>query len=252
VFLNEIIPLPEQFNDGIPRGRHEIAFSYNLPFSGILSSFEHKFGKIRYKIKVKTFRPWFESEDKIGIYFRVFCPLLVEHRCLVSEEDRQKASCFCENGSLGIKAQVKNVFFAGQSLIVTCVIENLTKKQVYARVKIKQTTVFSAVRYTKRMTKRVTQVLSTSDKESIPRESTVDWDSPPVWLPFDCDSTVDSTLIDNAYEAIVTLVNPKPWGLNLEIRLPIIICNLGPPQTPRPVQVFNPRLYEMTNLCPQE
>ncbi|XP_054003763.1 arrestin domain-containing protein 17-like [Hylaeus anthracinus] len=108
----------------IPVGYHEYPFQFQLPNS-IPSSFEHKYGYIRYTVKAVIDRPWrFDHECKAA--FTVVSNLNLNsyrERCLGIDDEAQKNfyQCCCGNvGSLNIHIRVPSAgYVPGQSIITT-------------------------------------------------------------------------------------------------------------------------------------
>ncbi|KAG6798960.1 arrestin domain-containing protein 17 [Apis mellifera caucasica] len=105
----------------IPFGYHEYPFNFQLPHN-IPSSFEHKYGHVRYTIKVVMDRPWrFDHQTKIA--FTVISTLdLNAHRekCLGLDDEMIKNffSCCCNQGSINLQIRIPSSgYVPGQSII---------------------------------------------------------------------------------------------------------------------------------------
>ncbi|XP_076766720.1 arrestin domain-containing protein 17 [Xylocopa sonorina] len=107
----------------IPVGLQRYPFTFQLPYN-IPSSFEHKYGHVRYVVKATIDRPWaFNHECKVA--FTVVSSLnLNEHRyqcCGIDDDVMQSFCCFCciDEGKMNLHIRVPATgYVPGQSIFV--------------------------------------------------------------------------------------------------------------------------------------
>ncbi|MGH0160087.1 UNVERIFIED_CONTAM: hypothetical protein FKN15_058512 [Acipenser sinensis] len=94
----------------IHSGRHEYAFSFELPQTPLATSFEGKNGSVRYWVKAELHRPWL-LPMKVKKEFTVFEHIDINTPSLLSPQagTKEKTLCcwFCTSGPISLSAKIE-------------------------------------------------------------------------------------------------------------------------------------------------
>uniref|UniRef100_A0A1I7ST33 Arrestin_C domain-containing protein n=1 Tax=Bursaphelenchus xylophilus TaxID=6326 RepID=A0A1I7ST33_BURXY len=174
----------------IPKGIHEIPFSYTLP-KNLPTSFEGDFGFVRYTCRAICERPW--DFDIVSI-----CPFTVVgiedinqdndalEPATASETNRKVSFCCRRQGIIHVELNLNRTGYTpGENIIVNAVINNETQKTLKAsQAKLKQNVNYKAktflgVEYVKNVSKVVVKL----DKGEIPPTSEFRWSNQVIQIP---------------------------------------------------------------------
>ncbi|CAD5215750.1 unnamed protein product [Bursaphelenchus okinawaensis] len=174
----------------IPKGIHEIPFSYTLP-KNLPTSFEGEYGFVRYTCRAICERPW--DFDIVSV-----CPFTVigiedinhESEAMepasASETNRKVSFCCRRQGIIHVELQLNRTGYTpGENILVNAVINNETQKNIKSSsVRLRQNVNYKAktflgVEYTKNMNKVITQI----EKGEIPQNSEFKWNNDVIQIP---------------------------------------------------------------------
>ncbi|XP_076175389.1 arrestin domain-containing protein 3 isoform X2 [Ptiloglossa arizonensis] len=106
----------------IPVGYQRYTFQFQLP-NNIPSSFEHRYGHVRYTVKAVLDRPWkFDQECKTAFTVVSILDLNTErHKCLGIDDEAYKNfyTCCCETGSVNVGVRIPSSGYVPGQMIVT-------------------------------------------------------------------------------------------------------------------------------------
>uniref|UniRef100_S4RLU4 Arrestin domain containing 3 n=1 Tax=Petromyzon marinus TaxID=7757 RepID=S4RLU4_PETMA len=132
----------------LPIGKHYFPFSFLLPLEPLPTSFEGKYGNVRYWVEAKLQRPWLPVQ-KTRMEFTVLENVDVNTVALlspvrVSKEETVKC-WFCMSGSVSIAARInRKGFCPGETIDIHVEVENGCPRAAQTHAALYQTQTFRA------------------------------------------------------------------------------------------------------------
>ncbi|KAG5834428.1 hypothetical protein ANANG_G00261400 [Anguilla anguilla] len=197
----------------IHSGRHEYAFSFELPQTPLATSFEGKHGSVRYWVKAELHRPWLlpmkvKKEFTVFEHIDINTPLLLI-RCRV------------------ILERVIQIFAE---------IENCSSRVVVPKAAVYQTQTF----YAKGKMKEVKQLVANLRGESLSSGKTETWSGKMLKIPPVSPSILDCSIIRVDYSLMVYV--DIPGAVNMSLSLPLVIGTI-------PLHPFGSRTSSVSSQC---
>ncbi|CAO2593109.1 Arrestin domain-containing protein 3 [Lemmus lemmus] len=223
----------EGFNT-IHSGRHEYAFSFELPQTPLATSFEGRHGSVRYWVKAELHRPWL-LPVKLKKEFTVFEHIDINTPSLLSPQagTKDKTLCcwFCTSGPISLSAKIERKGYTpGESIQIFAEIENCSSRMVVPKAAIYQTQAF----YAKGKMKEVKQLVANLRGESLSSGKTETWNGKLLKIPPVSPSILDCSII-RVYVDI-------PGAMDLFLNLPLVIGTI-------PLHPFGSRTSSVSSQC---
>uniref|UniRef100_A0A8C4QEJ1 Arrestin domain containing 3 n=1 Tax=Eptatretus burgeri TaxID=7764 RepID=A0A8C4QEJ1_EPTBU len=183
-------------------GRHEFAFNFQLPQGPLATSFEGKYGFIRYWVKVELGRPW-ALVQKVKAEFTVIDQVDIGTPELMAPAGgtTEKTLCcwFCTSGPISLSAKIQRKGYCpGESIPIHAEIENCSSRPIVPKAAIYQTQIFCA----KGKQKPVRQLVTNLRGEPVPPGRTDVWNGRLLKIPPVSPSILVCSLIRVQYELL--------------------------------------------------
>ena len=136
-------------NPVLPAGEHIMPFAFQLPSSGLPSSFEGEHGHIRYWLEATVDRPW-TNDYKTKRAFTVHDVIDVNLDQMVvpiEANDERTLCCFCcKSGPLYVEARLDRCGYCpGEAIAISTCVRNFTNREMRGtRARIVQTAEYFA------------------------------------------------------------------------------------------------------------
>ncbi|MBN3320360.1 ARRD3 protein, partial [Atractosteus spatula] len=224
----------------IHSGRHEYAFSLELPQTPLATSFEGKHGSVRYWVKAELHRPWL-LPMKVKKEFTVFEHIDINTPSLLSPQagTKDKTLCcwFCTSGPISLSAKIERKGYTpGESIQIFAEIENCSSRMVVPKAAVYQTQTF----YAKGKMKEVKQLVANLRGESLSSGKTETWNGKMLKIPPVSPSILDCSIIRVEYSLMVYV--DIPGAMNLFLNLPLVIGTI-------PLHPFGSRTSSVSSQC---
>ncbi|TRZ07680.1 hypothetical protein HGM15179_019428, partial [Zosterops borbonicus] len=205
----------------IHSGRHEYAFSFELPQIPLATSFEGRHGSVRYWVKAELHRPWL-LPVKLKKEFTVFEHIDINTPSLLSPQagTKEKTLCcwLCTSGPISLSAKIERKGYTpGESIQIFAEIENCSSRMVVPKATIYQTQAF----YAKGKMKEVRQLVANLRGESLSSGKTETWNGKQLKIPPVSPSILDCSIIRVEYSLMVYV--DIPGAVDLFLNLPLVI-----------------------------
>ncbi|XP_051497705.1 arrestin domain-containing protein 3-like isoform X1 [Apus apus] len=205
----------------IHSGRHEYAFSFELPQIPLATSFEGRHGSVRYWVKAELHRPWL-LPIKLKKEFTVFEHIDINTPSLLSPQagTKEKTLCcwLCTSGPISLSAKIERKGYTpGESIQIFAEIENCSSRMVVPKATIYQTQAF----YAKGKMKEVKQLVASLRGESLSSGKTETWNGKQLKIPPVSPSILDCSIIRVEYSLMVYV--DIPGAMDLFLNLPLVI-----------------------------
>ncbi|XP_040198050.1 arrestin domain-containing protein 3 isoform X2 [Rana temporaria] len=205
----------------ITSGRHEYAFSFELPQTPLATSFEGRHGSVRYWVKAELHRAWL-LPVKLKKEFTVFEHIDINTPSLLSPQagTKEKTLCcwFCTSGPISLSAKIERKGYTpGESIQIFAEIENCSSRMVVPKAAIYQTQTF----YAKGKMKEVKQLVANLRGESLSSGKTETWNGKQLKIPPVSPSIIDCSIIRVEYSLMVYV--DIPGAMDLFLNLPLVI-----------------------------
>ncbi|XP_030624307.1 arrestin domain-containing protein 3b [Chanos chanos] len=221
-------------------GRHEYAFSLELPQMALATSFEGKHGSVRYWVKAELHRPWL-LPMKTKKEFTVFEHIDINTPALLSPQagTKDKTLCcwFCTSGPVSLSAKIERKGYTpGESIQIFAEIENCSSRVVVPKAALYQTQTFCA----KGKVKEIKQLVSNLRGDSLLPGKTETWNGKILKIPPVSPSILDCSIIRVEYSLMVYVDIPR--AMNLSLSLPLVIGTI-------PLHPFGSRTSSISSQC---
>ncbi|XP_075960451.1 arrestin domain-containing protein 3a isoform X2 [Anarhichas minor] len=189
----------------IHSGRHEYAFSLELPQTPLATSFEGKHGSVRYWVKAELHRPWLlpmktKKEFTVFEHIDINTPLLLSPQA--GTKDKTLCCWFCTSGPISLSAKIERKGYTpGESIQIFAEIENCSSRMVVPKAAIYQTQTF----YAKGKMKEVKQLVANLRGESLSSGKTETWSGKMLKIPPVSPSILDCSIIRVEYSLMNAL-----------------------------------------------
>ncbi|XP_076373661.1 arrestin domain-containing protein 3-like isoform X3 [Tachypleus tridentatus] len=197
----------EEGREKLAEGHHEFPFSFQLPSGGVSTSFEGKYGSIRYWLKSEMEKPW-SFNHKTKKAFTLISPIDINRMEYLESHHHCKhhtfQSCTCN-------------WDYGESIAITADFENLSSRTIVPHATLHQTQTFVAGGKSRFRRSKFTIVTGLAIQPS----RMANWDSQLLKIPAVSPSIVNSCLIRVDYAVRITLQIPGVY--NLSVDLPVVI-----------------------------
>lgn len=224
----------------IHSGRHEYAFSLELPQIPLATSFEGKHGSVRYWVKAELHRPWLlpmktKKEFTVFEHIDINTPLLLSPQA--GTKDKTLCCWFCTSGPISLSAKIERKGYTpGESIQIFAEIENCSSRMVVPKAAIYQTQTF----YAKGKMKEVKQLVANLRGESLSSGKTETWNGKMLKIPPISPSILDCSIIRVEYSLMVYV--DIPGAMNLSLNLPLVIGTI-------PLHPFGSRTSSVSSQC---
>ncbi|XP_071952910.1 arrestin domain-containing protein 3-like [Antedon mediterranea] len=248
-------------------GRHEFIFSFQIPYGRVATSFEGKYGRIRYWLKAEVDKQWgFNSRTKLAFtvidHIDINTPLLLTP--LVGTKEKTVCCGLCAAGqiSMSVKTDRKG-YCPGESIAITGEYENGSARRMKPKATLYQRTMF----YADGKSRSVRSAVACIQGKAIRGRSSDSWSNKLLKIPAITPTLTNCSIIKLEYFLSICL--DITGATNLYINLPIVIGTVplrAPPYSPiDPLAVdsfnfsmatesnglgFNPATFR--NICTQE
>ncbi|KAH9394640.1 Arrestin domain-containing protein 3 [Tyrophagus putrescentiae] len=210
-------------SDVFGKGRHDFEFSFQLPTSGLTTSFEGKYGNVRYWVKAEIEKPWsFDYRTKKA--FTLISPIDINRPeyLIPLEKSKEKTFCclWCTPGHISVYAKTERTGYCpGESILINAEFENHTRRTVVPQATLHQTQLFLAAggKVRSRSAK-----FTTVTGVAVQPHKTATWDGQLLKIPPISPSILNCRLIRVEYTMRISL-NIPPVGYKCFVDLPIIV-----------------------------
>ncbi|XP_055354041.1 arrestin domain-containing protein 3-like [Paramacrobiotus metropolitanus] len=205
----------------LAEGRHEYRFTFALPNSAIATSFEGKYGSIRYWLKAELGKPWaFAYKTKKP--FTVISPIDINRTEFgtPSEAALEKMICCLWCVSAPVQAEIRTDrrgYCPGESIAISALFTNGTRRNITPHATLYQIQSFTANGKSRSRAIKLTTVSGVS----IPAGETGYWDAQLLKVPAVSPSILNCQLIKVDYQVKITL--QVPGACNIYADLPVVI-----------------------------
>ncbi|XP_061172330.1 arrestin domain-containing protein 3-like [Saccostrea echinata] len=202
-------------------GHHDFNFTFDLPMSGISTSFEGKHGNIRYWVKAEIDKPW-SFNHKTKKAFTVISPIDInrpEYMNFVESSVEKTLCCwFCTSGPVSITARTdRRGYCPGESIQIFAEFSNHSSRTVTPHATLYQSQIFFAGNKSKL---RRTKFCTISGAPVYPGGVGV-WESQEIEIPAVSPTIRNCCILKVKYFIEVSL--HIPGSQNLALQLPIVI-----------------------------
>lgn len=222
-------------SDGLfGKGRHDFEFSFQLPTSGVSTSFEGKYGNVRYWVKAEIEKPWsFDYRTKKA--FTLISPIDINRSeyLVPLEKHKEKTFCclWCTPGHISVYAKTERTGYCpGESILINAEFENHTRRTVVPQATLHQTQLFLAAGG--KVRSRSAKFTTVTGVAVQPHKSAT-WDGQLLKIPPISPSILNCRLIRVEYTMRISL-NIPPVGYKCFVDLPIVVGTVPFHQTPPP------------------
>ncbi|KAH6939864.1 hypothetical protein HPB50_021910 [Hyalomma asiaticum] len=207
--------------DVLTEGHHEFNFTFLLPSTGVTTSFEGKYGSIRYWLKAEVEKPW-SFNHKTKKAFTVISPIDInrnEYLTAVESSVEKTLCCWCcTSGPISLYARTdRKGYCPGESIAITADFENLSGRTVVPHATLHQTQTFLAGGKSRSRHCKFTTVTGVALQPG----RSANWDAQLLKIPAVSPSITNCCLIHVEYTVRITLQIPGAY--NLFVDLPIVI-----------------------------
>ncbi|XP_074933043.1 arrestin domain-containing protein 3-like isoform X4 [Phalacrocorax aristotelis] len=186
-------------------GRHEYAFSFELPQIPLATSFEGRHGSVRYWVKAELHRPW-------------LLPVKLKKSPQAGTKEKTLCCWLCTSGPISLSAKIERKGYTpGESIQIFAEIENCSSRMVVPKATIYQTQAF----YAKGKMKEVKQLVANLRGESLSSGKTETWNGKQLKIPPVSPSILDCSIIRVEYSLMVYV--DIPGAMDLFLNLPLVI-----------------------------
>ncbi|XP_013362724.1 PREDICTED: arrestin domain-containing protein 2 [Chinchilla lanigera] len=131
----------------LPAGRHEFAFSFQLPLT-LVTSFEGKHGSVRYSVKATLRRPWVPAR-RTRTVFTVIESLDINTPELLAPQagarEKVARSWYCSRGLVSLSTKIdRKGYTPGEAIPIFAEVDNSCTRPVRPRAALVQTQTFMA------------------------------------------------------------------------------------------------------------
>ncbi|XP_013002959.1 arrestin domain-containing protein 2 isoform X3 [Cavia porcellus] len=131
----------------LPAGRHEFAFSFQLPLT-LVTSFEGRHGSVRYSVKATLRRPWAPAR-RARMVFTVIESLDINTPALLAPQagarEKLARSWYCNRGLVSLSAKInRKGYTPGEVIPIFAKVDNSCTRPVQPRAALVQTQTFMA------------------------------------------------------------------------------------------------------------
>ncbi|XP_065836711.1 arrestin domain-containing protein 3-like [Oscarella lobularis] len=209
-------------NPVLPAGEHIMPFAFQLPSSGLPSSFEGEHGHIRYWLEATVDRPW-TNDYKTKRAFTVHDVIDVNLDQMVvpiEANDERTLCCFCcKSGPLYVEARLDRCGYCpGEAIAISTCVRNFTNREMRGtRARIVQTAEYFA------QGSRHKSMREVALTQGVPIQSglTDEWHNRLMTVPAIPPTTLQCRIIRITYIVEISVVVPN--GVDVTLELPITI-----------------------------
>ncbi|KAL4604889.1 arrestin domain-containing protein 2 [Arapaima gigas] len=200
-------------------GKHEFPFSFQLPEETLVTSFEGKYGSIRYWVKVKLHRPWVPVR-KIKKEFTVIEPIDINTPALLAPQagtkDKMARVWYRNYGQVSVTAKIdRKGYTPGEVIPVFAEFDNATSRSVVPKAYITQTQTFVA----RGTMKQKRSVVATLSGDTVGARCRGTWHGRAIKIPPVGPSILQCRIIKVEYLLKVSVSVPGTSKLSLELPL---------------------------------
>ncbi|XP_069734246.1 arrestin domain-containing protein 2 isoform X2 [Phaenicophaeus curvirostris] len=211
----------------LPAGKHEFPFTFQLPET-LATSFEGKYGSVRYWVKAKLHRPWL-TVKKVKKEFTVIEPIDINTPALLAPQagakEKLARAWYCNRGQVSVTAKIdRKGYTPGEVIPIFAEIDNSTSRAVVPKAAIIQTQTFIARGTKKQKSSVVTSIVG----DSIAAGKREVWHGRALKIPPVGPSILHCRIIQVEYSLKVCVDIPGTSKLFLELPLVIGTIPLHP------------------------
>ncbi|XP_067119695.1 arrestin domain-containing protein 3-like [Centruroides vittatus] len=228
----------------LSEGHHEFPFNFQLPSGGISTSFEGKYGSVRYWLKAEMEKPW-SFNHKTKKAFTVISPIDInrtEYLMPVENSVEKTLCCWCcTSGPITLYARTdRKGYCPGESIAITADFENHSSRTIIPHATLHQTQTFLAGGKSRSRRCKFTIVTGLA----IQPGRTANWDAQLLKIPAVSPSIINCCLIRVDYAVRITLQIPGAY--NLSVDLPVVIGTVPLRTRPPHYRNISPQLPEIS------
>ncbi|KAG1669166.1 Arrestin domain-containing protein 3 [Nymphon striatum] len=192
----------------LSEGRHEYPFSFQLPSSGLSTSFEGTHGSIRYWMKAEIDKPWSKRlTHSTKKAFTVISHIDIsrsEYQLPVAGNSQKTVCCWlCINDPISLHVMTdRKGFCAGESIAIRADFENLSRRKVIPYASLYQRQTFLAGGKFRKENKKLTAVKG----GTIQPGKNIQWAAQLLKIPVVSPSISNCILIQNDYFVRVCII----------------------------------------------
>ncbi|XP_078386527.1 arrestin domain-containing protein 4-like [Cetorhinus maximus] len=205
----------------LPPGKHEFPFSFQLPQGPLVTSFNGKYGSVKYWVTAILERPCVPNqivkrEFSVTSQIDVNAPNFLSS---VSKSKEKTIGCwFFTSGPISLSANIERSGFCnGEAIPIYAEFENCSSRLIMPKAAIFQTQTYLA----NEKTKTFRQMIANVRGNHVPSGSTESWNGKALKIPPVTPSILDCCIIRVEYSLAVYVHIPGSKKLLLE--LPIVI-----------------------------
>ncbi|KAK3583525.1 hypothetical protein CHS0354_026108 [Potamilus streckersoni] len=223
-FFKRQVLLGGEVSDGrdtLVEGRHEFNFSFDLPTTGIATSFEGKHGNIRYWLKAEMDKLW-SFNHKTKKAFTVISPIDINkpeyQMCVESSVEKTLCCWLFTSGPISITARTdRKGYCPGESIAISAEFDNHSRRTVIPYAALYQTQAFFAGGKSRIRRTKFTVLTGLP----VGPGTRGNWDSQLLKIPAVSPSIVNCCVMKVDYFVKVALHIPGAY--NLTMHLPIVV-----------------------------
>ncbi|XP_023699639.1 arrestin domain-containing protein 2 [Paramormyrops kingsleyae] len=221
-------------------GKHEFPFSFQLPEETLVTSFEGKYGSIRYWVKVKLHRPW-ATVRKVKKEFTVIEPIDINTPALLAPQagtkDKMARVWYRNCGQVSVTAKIdRKGYTPGEVIPVFAEFDNGSSRCVEPKAFITQTQTFIA----RGTMKQKHSVVVTLRGDRVGPRCRETWHGRAIKIPPVGPSVLQCRIIKVAYTLKVCVNVPGTSKLCLD--LPLVMGTI-------PLHPFGSRTSSVSSQC---
>ncbi|XP_033634739.1 arrestin domain-containing protein 3-like [Asterias rubens] len=220
-------------NPVLRAGHHELRFSFQIPYGRVATSFEGKYGRIRYWLKAEIDKPWgFNSKTKRAFtvidHIDINTPALLAPQTGFQEKTVCCGLCVAGNISMSIRTDRKG-YCPGESIAISAELQNGSSRRIKPRATLYQRTTFFADGKSRSVRNPVAFLQGTT----IRGRRTENWNNKLLKIPPITPTLTNCGIIKLEY--FLTICLDITGAMNLNLLLPVMIGTVplrAPPYTP--------------------
>ncbi|XP_054756423.2 arrestin domain-containing protein 3-like [Lytechinus pictus] len=248
-------------NPVLRAGHHELRFSFQIPYGRVATSFEGKYGRIRYWLKAEIDKPWgFNSKTKRAFtvidHIDINTPQLLAPQTGFQEKTVCCGLCVAGNISMSIKTDRKG-YCPGESIAISAEFQNGSARRIKPRATLYQRTTFFA----DGKSRSVRNAVAGLQGNTIRGRRTENWNNKLLKIPPITPTLTNCGIIKLEY--FLTICLDITGAMNLYLHLSIVVGTVplrAPPYTPFDVlavgssgiEVSYPSIFPSSSLSEAE
>lgn len=214
-------------------GHHELRFTFQIPCGRVATSFEGKYGRIRYWLKAEIDKPWgFNSKTKRA--FTVIDHIDINTQSLLTPQTgyQEKTVCcgLCVAGNISMSIRTdRKGYCPGESIAISAEFQNGSSRRLKPRATLYQHTTF----YADGKSRSVRNAVASLQGSTIRGRRTEPWNNKLLKIPPITPTLSNCGIIRLEY--FLTICLDITGAMNLYLPLPVVVGTVplrAPPYSP--------------------